>query len=110
MINFNPYILLFIIATIITGFAQVLLKVGANKHKILFLNRQLFLGYSLLFTTTLLTVASLKYISLTMATALLPLSYVFTMLFSFVALNEQVNKRKILSLLIIIIGIIVFSL
>ncbi len=104
------FILLYILATGITGFAQVLLKMSTmNKPDFFIINRYLVVGYLLFFITTVISVYCLKKISLLTATALLPLSYLFTFFFTKIILNESISKRKILSVFIIITGIVIYS-
>lgn len=103
------YILIFILATIITGLAQVILKKAVSLEIIVHKYGLIIIGYFMLFCTTLLTVYSLKRITMGFATALYPLSFIFTMLFSILFLHEHISKNKIIGFAVIVIGILIFS-
>ena len=102
------YILLFILSILIGSISQILLKKGANKKNI-YINLYTVIGYSLMILSTLLTFFAYKFVNLSMGAVLQSLSFIFVALFSKVFLKENINKKKIIGMLFIIMGIIIFS-
>ena len=50
-----------------------------------------------------------KYVPLSMGPILESIGYVFVAVFSYYLLKEIINKRKLIGLIIIVIGVIIFS-
>jgi drug/metabolite transporter (DMT)-like permease len=106
-------ILIIVILVLINSFAQILLKVGAtkksNKNLLMKFNIQTLSGYILLFTSTILSVYLLKFINFKSLTIVLGLNYVSTLVLSNLILKEGYSKQKVLSTLIIVLGVIIFN-
>lgn len=102
------YLVLFILSILIASFSQIILKKGASKKNI-YINRYTIIGYGFMLLSTILTLVGYKGTSLTMSGILQSLSFVFVPLFSFLFLKEKVNKKTMLGIAVIIVGIIVFS-
>ena len=107
--NKYMYILLFILSILISSFSQILLKKGSSKKNI-YLNKFTILGYIIMVFSTLLTLLAYRNIELSLGQVLQALSFVFVIILSKVLLKENINKRKILGIVTIIIGIIIFNL
>ena len=103
------YICILIVSVFVASLSQILLKISANKtyrdrlHE--YLNPYVITGYGLLFLSTLLTMVALKKVPLSLSS-----SYIFVSLMGYLVLKERFTKRKLLGLLVILVGILVFSL
>lgn len=108
------YIGVFLFSVFISSLSQVLLKMSANKeYKNVwqeYLNPRIILAYGLFFASTLITVVAYKYVNLSLGAVLESSGYIFVTILGLLILKEKVDKRKILGLLTILIGIIVFNL
>lgn len=107
------YILIFVLGVIISSFAQILLKKSTNIKKENFLKEYLNIktiaAYSIFFLATLCTVFSYKFLPLSYGPVLGTLEYLFITILSYYLLNENVKKKKLLGLIIIIIGVFLYS-
>lgn len=109
--------LLYIFGVIISAIAQVLLKKAANKNVEEknstikeYLNLRTIVAYGVFFGATLCTVFSYKYIPLAMGPILGASEYIFVAILGRFWLKEKITKQKMIGLIIIVIGIVVFSL
>ena len=109
-----PYYLLFVISILLSSLSQALLKKSTLQPKREglhgYLNLRSSIAYALFFLCTLLTVFAYRYVPLSSGAMLESLCYVFVPVFSLVMLKERMTRRKILGSLLIIAGIVVFSL
>ena len=107
------YTMIYIVGVIISAIAQVLLKKSADtkKDNILkeYLNIKTILSYTIFFMATLCTVFSYKYIPLSFGPILGTLEYLFVALLSYYFLKEKIKKKKLIGLLIIIIGVFIYA-
>lgn len=107
------YILVFIISIILASLSQILLKKSANverKNKINeYLNYFVISAYLILFISTLLTMFAYRGLQLSQGMILETISYILIPIFSYFIFKEKFNKRKIIGIVTIIIGIAVFS-
>ena len=108
----KSYILGFL-AVFIATIAQVLLKKEANvKHESFlqkFLNVKVISAYSIFLLSTILNVVAFKNIDLKYAVVFDVTGFIWIGLFSVFILKEKFNLRKIISFILIILGVIVFS-
>lgn len=108
------YICILIVSIFVASLSQILLKISANKtyrdrlHE--YLNPYVITGYGLLFLSTLLTMVALKKVPLSLSPVIESSSYIFVSLMGYLVLKERFTKRKLLGLLVILVGILVFSL
>jgi small multidrug resistance pump len=112
----NISLFLVFLAVFLTGISQVLLKIGSahqGKRKDLilaaYLNLPSVTAYILLLFVTLITVIALKEVPLKMAYAIASLSFVVVAGLSWGVLREEVNKKMIVGIVLIVIGIVVFN-
>ncbi len=109
----EKYIIIWIISVLISSFAQVMLKVEANReHESRikeYLNPMVIIAYGIFFLSTFLTMYALKYVPLTYSPIIEPLSYIFVPVIGVLVLKEKISKRRVLGILIMFIGIVVFS-
>lgn len=113
MQNNKKYIILFLVAVFISSTSQILLKKSAgNVHRDRwgeYLNIPVVSAYLSFFVATLLTVEAYKYVPLSMGSILESTGYIWVAIMGKCFLKEELNRKKILGLLLIISGIIVFS-
>ena len=107
------FIFLYLFGVIISAFAQILLKKSADierENKIKeYLNIKTITAYTIFFLATFCTVISYKYVPLSMGTILGTAEYAFIALLSYYLLKEKISKRKFIGLIIITIGILIYS-
>lgn len=104
----------YILGVIISSIAQILLKKSAdiereNKLKE-YLNFKTIFAYGIFFGATLCTLLAYKYIPLTLGTILETSGYIFIAIFSYLFLKEKIGKKKLIGLITIILGVLIFSL
>lgn len=106
-------VLIFITSVCIASVSQILLKKSANQEKksILkeYLNKQVIIGYGLLFASTLLTMYAYKTLDLSLGVMIESISYIIITVLSYFILKEKITKRKIIGIVLIMLGIIVYS-
>lgn len=104
---------IYILGVVISAFAQILLKKSANikrESKIKeYLNFKTIFAYAIFFGATLCTVVAYKYVPLSMGPILGITEYLFIAILSYCLLKEKVSKRKLIGLIIIMLGVLVFS-
>lgn len=109
-----PYILMIATSVFLGAISQVLLKLSARKNyssKLYeYINPLVIGGYFILFSTTIINVFAFKYVPLSMGPIIEATSFIYVTIFGKVFFKEQVNKKKILALLLIVAGIVVFAL
>ena len=110
MIN---YIIVFIIAVFMSSFAQILLKVSANKpvkSKLKeYLNIYVISAYLTSFIVILFTIYAYQKIDFRFTPMFDSLAYIFVPMLSFLIIKEKFNKTKLIGIVEIIIGIMVFG-
>ena len=110
MIN---YIIIFLISVLISSVSQVILKTSANeehKNKIKeILNIKVILAYGLFFGATLLTMLAYRKVPLSLGVVLETTGYLYVAILGSLILKESLDKYKIWGNVLIIIGIIIFS-
>ena len=106
------YVLAFL-AVFVASLSQILLKQSAEKeHKnffMKFLNWRVILGYALLLGTTVINVFAYRGVELKVTPMIESTGIIWVTVLAFMFLRERPTKRGILSILITILGIIVFS-
>lgn len=104
---------IYIFGVLISSLSQILLKKSADierESKIKeYLNFKTIFAYCMFFSATICTMLAYKYIPLSMGPILESMGYIFIAVFSYYLLKEKITKRKLAGLIIIIIGIIIFS-
>jgi len=105
---------LVLLATFVAAVSQVMLKLSAqrqyNSHLAEYVNPLVIGGYTLLLSTTLVSVLALRYIPLTLAAALDSTGQIFVPVLSFLILKEHISRQKMLGMLVIILGLIIYFL
>ena len=98
--------------TFITAISQIMLKKSAqhnyNNQLAEYINPLVVGGYALLLGTTLITVLALRYIPMSLAAALDSTGQIFVPVLSFLILKEHINRQKLIGMLIIILGLVIY--
>lgn len=106
-------ILIVVISCLISASAQVLLKKSSlieRQVKIKeYLNLYVIIGYGMTFISMLLMIVAYKRLPLKYGTVLESLAYVYILILSKVFLGEKITTNKVLGNLLIITGIMVFT-
>ena len=104
---------IYILGVFVSSIAQILLKKSANierENKLKeYLNFKTIFAYGIFFGATLCTLFAYKFIPLTMGTILETTGYIFVTILSYFLLKEKITKKKLIGLVIIIIGVLIFS-
>lgn len=104
------FVLMFISASLISAFSQILLKIaakGSYKSWIYeYLNVKVIVAYTVFFLATLLTVYCYKVIPLSTGAMLESSGYVFVTVLGRIILGEKVSKQKLLGMGLVILGVV----
>jgi len=107
------YICIYIFAVFISSVSQILLKKSALKERqswlLEYLNPIVILAYGLFFSSTLITIISYKVLPLSLGPVLESSGYLFVMVLSIFFLKEKVSKNRIIGIILIVIGITIFT-
>lgn len=110
----HPYMLILFATTFFTALSQVLMKTSAQReHKnwiFEYLNWRVILAYGIVFAVLLLNTYAYTEVEIKYASIIDSFSYVNVMLFSYLLLKERFSKRQVLGNLLIILGILVYTL
>lgn len=104
------YVGAFLILVLASSFSQILLKSSANENRVglkIFINKKVTLAYGILFSVMVLITMLYRFIPLSIGTLLESASFIFVPILSFLVLEEKMNFRQIIGVLVIISGIIV---
>ena len=105
--------LILLTGTFVSAIAQIILKKSAGKEyesKIKeYLNFPVITAYAIFFGATFCTIIAYKEIPLSLGPILGASEYVFVAVLSKLILKEEISKKKVLGLAVIIIGIIVYA-
>ena len=108
------YIAVWILSVFISSVAQVMLKLEANKEhesKLKeYMNPMVITAYLIFFLSTFLTMYALRKVPLTYSPLIEPLSYIFVPVIGVLVLKEKISRRRLLGMLIMLVGIVIFSL
>lgn len=106
--------LLIILGTFIASISQAMLKKAAQKHYghplKEYLNPLVIFAYLLFFGTTLLSVIAYKVVPLSFGPILESTSYIYVTVLGAKFFGETINSKKVIGLVLIITGIIVYAL
>ena len=106
--------LIFIFGVFISSLSQIILKKSAMSQyesKIKeYLNPKVIFAYTIFFGATFCSIFAYKVIPLSFGPILESAGYIFVSLFSWLLLKQRISKRKIIGLILIIIGIAIYAL
>lgn len=107
------YASLLLLGVFISAISQVFLKKAAMRHYDStvqeYTNPMVVFAYVIFVGTTLLTVFAYRGIPLSLGPVLESTSYVYVTVFGVKLFGEVINKKKIVALIFIICGIIIYS-
>lgn len=108
----NKYVLLLILAVLVSSISQIILKKSASKtyDSVLkeYLNVYVITGYVLMVISTVLVVLGLKGVPYKNEPIIESLGYLFVMILSNRLLGEKITKKKFLGNVLILVGIAVY--
>lgn len=108
------YSMVLLIGVFISAISQVLLKKAALKHydNIIqeYLNPRVIIAYAMFVGTTFLSIIAYRGIPLSMGPILEASSYIYVTVFGVKIFKEKINKRKVIALIFILSGILIYSL
>lgn len=110
----NKYLLIMFLATFFSASSQILLKQSANKtYKSAiyeYLNWRVILAYFIFFAVLLVNTYAYTQVDMKYGAVIDTCTYVFVMLLSALILHESFTKWKLVGNLIIIAGVIIYTL
>ena len=108
------YMLLMFVCTFFSAISQVLLKQSANrtyKHPVLeYLNWRVLVAYSIFFTVLIINTYAYTQVEMKYGPVIDAFTYVFVLLLSVGILKEKVSRGKMIGNIIIVLGIIIYTL
>lgn len=109
-----PYVLVYLLSTFLASVSQVLLKKAAmREHKSLlaeYTDWRVLLGYAMFVGCTLLTMLAYKGVPLNVGPVLEATGYLYVTFFGVVIFGEKMNRKKMIALVTIIAGILIYAL
>ena len=113
MNNYLLYSIIFLISVFVASASQILLKKSAGRSytsKIKeYLNPMVIVAYILFFLSMLITMFAYKYVPLSMGPVLETTGYVYIAVLSYIFLKEKLSRKKLIGMITIILGILLFS-
>lgn len=107
------YVFLFVFSVFISSVSQTILKTSAEKkydNRLQeYLNPKVIIAYGIFFLSSLITVVAYKYVPLSLGPILESCGYIFITLLGYFILHEKVGKKKLIGLMVILMGIGIFN-
>lgn len=107
------YVLVLLISVFLSSVSQVMLKKASlrqySSHIREYCNPLVITAYSIFFGTTFLTVYAYKGVPLTMGPVIEATGYFYVTIFGAMLFHEKFSRKKFCALVLIVIGIIVYS-
>lgn len=108
----NPYIIA-VISVTIASLSQVLLKKSSMKKYPSFireyLNPYVIIGYMMLLGSMMITIYVFKQLPFMSIPIIESLGYVLVLIFGLLFFGEKITKRKLIGMIVIIAGIIIYN-
>ena len=108
------YSCLLLLGVFIASVAQIFLKKSALKeHKKAineYFNWQVFIGYGLMFASTVFSILAYKIIPISLGVILDATGYLFVTIFGVCIFKEHISKKRLCALGLIVSGIMVYTL
>ncbi len=109
----SVYIIIFLAASLISAFSQILLKIAAKQQYrswiFEYLNVRVISAYVIFFLATLLTVYCYKVVPLSVGAMLEASGYVFVTVLGKLILKENISKRKLIGMALVILGVVIVA-
>lgn len=110
----SPYLILLFAATFFTAFSQILLKQSARiEHKkwiYEYLNWRVILAYGISFAVLFINMYAFTKIDMRYGSVVDTFTYFLVMILSYLILKEQFTKGQLIGNLLIITGILIYTL
>ncbi len=107
------FILLWLFSVLISSVSQILLKIAANHHYENrlreYLNVYVIGAYSIFLLSSVLTLLALRHVPYSRSPIIESMSYIFIPIMSYLILKEKVSRRRILSIALILVGVVIFA-
>ena len=105
------YFIFLLIMTVLGSVASLFLKKASGTDGILAMikNVNLYIGGFLYLASAILNIWLLRYLEYSVVLPLTSLTYIWTMVFSYMILKEKITKKKICGVFLILIGAICVS-
>ncbi len=107
------YVIMKVLGVAVAATSQILLKKSAgmeHKSRIYeYLNIYVIFGYGLLVLSTLFSIFALKGITLALSMVIESLNYILIPIASKLFLNEKMNQKQYIGMMVIVVGAIVFN-
>lgn len=106
------YILILIIMTILGSVAALFLKKASSFRNVkeLLKNRNLYIGGALYLSAALLNIYILRFLDYSVVLPLTSITYIWTMILSYLILKEKITPKKIMGTVGILIGALLITL
>ena len=105
---------IYLVGVFISAVSQVMLKKAAMKKYESpvqeYLNPLVIAAYALFVATTLMTILAYRVVPLSMGPILEATGYIYVTFFGVVIFGEKLNKKKVVALALIVLGIVIYSL
>ena len=105
---------IFVLSVLVSSISQIMLKKSADKTYDSrlgeYLNPRVITAYGLFFLSTIITVFAYKYVPLSSGPILDSSGYIFVAVLGYIFLKERFTKKKIIGMILILMGIALFSL
>lgn len=105
------YYVILLIMTLIGSIASLFLKKASGSESFLkmLLNINLYLGGGLYVLSAVLNIYVLRYLDYSVVLPLTAITYIWTMILSYLILKEKITVKKVLGTMLIIVGAIMIS-
>lgn len=106
------YFAILLIMTILGSVASLFLKKASGSDGILAIikNINLYIGACIYLVSAMLNIIVLRYLDYSVVLPLTSLTYIWTMILSYMILKERFTKRKVVGVVLILIGAVCVSL
>lgn len=108
------YILMFLFSVFISSVSQIILKTSAGKKYDNplqeYLNPKVIIAYGIFFVSSLCTILAYRFVPYSLGPILEASGYIFVSVLGYFVLHEKIGKRKMIGLIIILLGIFIFNL
>ncbi len=107
-------IVILLFMTFIASIAQILLKKSALRPHTSrikeYFNAYVLMAYTLIFATMMSLIYVYKFIPLSLGPIIESTGYIFVSILGYFYLGERMNQKKMVGIIVIILGVIIFSL
>ena len=100
-----------LVMTLMGSVASLFLKKasGSDGIRSMLFNINLYVGGGMYFISALINIWVLRYMDYSVVLPLTSLTYMWTMILSYLILREKINKRKIIGVVFVLIGAVLVS-